>query len=342
MAFSSWVVMRSRLRSSILTGHRARRGLATVLMRRCLHSNSPPQPQRPNRHFGLVLACTMGAAGVWQLRRWQHDKVSLAIADSRIQEIEAPTLPEPSEFRHPYEARPWLWRVWFSIRRVAFIVLNMCPIIAHGIVDYVYTDTTYAAETRERFLAAIVSALERGGCTALKFGQWISMRPDLFPSDIVERLACLRDSAPQHSMEQTRSMIAQSFGRQIEEIFEEFGTEPVASGSIAQVYKARLLPQFALPGGAQDVAVKVRHPTVMDESFVDMETLFGALDIVNMISSVNCTIPFAQGEFYAVLAKQMDLTWEAFNLLKVRILPQILSHRSYNCAHVIYDRCVIQ
>ena len=75
---------------------------------------------------------------------------------------------------------------------------------------------------------------------------------------------------------QTRATIAQSFGRQIEEIFEEFGTEPVASGSIAQVYKAKLLPQFALPGGVQNVAVKVRHPTVMDESFVDMETLFGA------------------------------------------------------------------
>ena len=77
-------------------------------------------------------------------------------------------------------------------------------------------------------------------------------------------------------MEQTRATIAQSFGRQIEDIFEEFGTEPVASGSIAQVYKAKLRPQFALPGGVQNVAVKVRHPTVMDESFVDMETLFGA------------------------------------------------------------------
>jgi predicted unusual protein kinase regulating ubiquinone biosynthesis (AarF/ABC1/UbiB family) len=218
----------------------------------------------------------MGAMGMWQLRRHQHDAVRLAVADSRLDEMEAPTLPEPSEFHHPYEARPWLWRVWFSVRRVVFVVLNLCPIIANGIVDYMFTNTTYAAETRERFLTSIVSALERGGCTALKFGQWISMRPDLFPSDIVERLACLRDSAPQHSMEQTRATIAHSFGRQIEEIFEEFGAEPVASGSIAQVYKARLLPQFALPGGAQDVADKVRLPTVMDESFVDMETLFGA------------------------------------------------------------------
>lgn len=345
-----------------------RRDLSVVLTRRRLHSTSAVQPAgRPNRrNIGLVLACTAGAAGVWQLRRRQHDAVSLAIADSRIQEIEVPTLPQPSEFQHPYEARPLLWRVWFGVSRVVFIVLNMCPIVAYGIVDYMYTGTVYAAETRERFLASIVSALERGGCTALKFGQWISMRPDLFPSDIVERLACLRDSAPQHSMEQTRAMIAQSFGRQIEEIFEEFGTEPVASGSIAQVYKARLLPQFALPGGAQDVAVKVRHPTVMDESFVDMETLFGvqssrsllrlslelafvltqilfpgALDIVNQISSVNCTIPFAQGEFYSVLAKQMDFTWEAYNLLKVCSLPQVLSLCSYRRVHVMCDRSII-
>jgi hypothetical protein len=57
---------------------------------------------------------------------------------------------------------------------------------------------------------------------------------------------------------------------------------------------------------------------------------------------VNCTIPFAQGEFYAVLAKQMDFTWEAFNLLKVRSLPQILSCCSYNCVYVICDRGSIQ
>ena len=256
-------------------GPALRRDLSVALTRRRLHSTLPHQPQRTNRSLGLVAVC-MGAMGMWQLRRHQHDAVRLAVADSRLDEMEAPTLPEPSEFHHPYEARPWLWRVWFSVRRVVFVVLNLCPIIANGIVDYMFTNTTYAAETRGRFLTSLVSALERGGCTALKFGQWISMRPDLFPSDIVERLACLRDSAPQHSMEQTRATIAHSFGRQIEEIFEEFGAEPVASGSIAQVYKARLLPQFALPGGAQDVAVKVRHPTVMDESFVDMETLFGA------------------------------------------------------------------
>lgn len=43
----------------------------------------------------------------------------------------------------------------------------------------------------------------------------------------------------------------------------------------------------------------------------------------NKISSVNCTIPFAQGEFYAVLAKQMDFTWEAYNMLKVRSHPMV-------------------
>ena len=52
----------------------------------------------------------------------------------------------------------------------------------------------------------------------------------------------------------------------------------------------------------------------------------GALDILNKVSSVNCTIPFAQEEFYAVLAKQMDFTWEAFNLLKVCSPPGALLH----------------
>jgi hypothetical protein len=280
----------------------------------------PDAPPARSRRVGLVQALGgVGALGAWQLRRRrQRGAASAAVADARIQEVQAPVLPEPGEFQHPYELEPWLWRVAFSVRRVTFIVLNFCPLIAHGILDYLFSGTAQAAQRRERFLDSIVATLERGGCTALKFGQWISMRPDLFPTDIVERLACLRDAAPKHPLDQTRAAIFQSFKLHIEDIFEEFEPEPVASGSIAQVYKARLMPQFALPGGVQDVAVKVRHPTVMDESFVDMPTLFGALDLVNMVSSVNCKIPFAQEEFYAVLAKQMDFTWEAFNLLKVR------------------------
>ena len=46
--------------------------------------------------------------------------------------------------------------------------------------------------------------------------------------------------APAHSLKFTRSAIKQAFGASVEELFEEFEEVPVASGSIGQVYQAKL------------------------------------------------------------------------------------------------------
>jgi hypothetical protein len=43
-----------------------------------------------------------------------------------------------------------------------------------------------------------------------------------------------------------------------------------------QVYHARLRPEYALATGATEVAVKVRHPKVVPETFVDVGFIFQA------------------------------------------------------------------
>lgn len=57
-----------------------------------------------------------------------------------------------------------------------------------------------------------------------------------------------------------------------QELFDEFQEEPVASGSVGQVHRARLRPEHALdgPGGQlRDVAVKIQHPGVIDSAFME-------------------------------------------------------------------------
>jgi hypothetical protein len=51
--------------------------------------------------------------------------------------------------------------------------------------------------------------------------------------------------APAHSLKFTREVIKQAFGASVEELFDEFEEVPVASGSIGQVYKAKLTPKGA-------------------------------------------------------------------------------------------------
>ena len=49
----------------------------------------------------------------------------------------------------------------------------------------------------------LVDFLNSAGCTFQKFGQWLSMRPDIFPDWLVEALAELRQDAPEHPFEHT-------------------------------------------------------------------------------------------------------------------------------------------
>jgi aarF domain-containing kinase len=47
----------------------------------------------------------------------------------------------------------------------------------------------------------------------------------------------LQSQAPEHTFSFTKKQIRNELGASIEEIFETFSTRPIASGSIAQVYK---------------------------------------------------------------------------------------------------------
>jgi len=101
---------------------------------------------------------------------------------------------------------------------------------------------------------AVVGALERSGAAFIKWGQWVSTRPDLLPSKLCDALTRLQSGAPMHSFELTRAEVVRSVGEPLTEHFDNFAEQPLASGSIGQVHLA------TLQGAA--VAVKVRHPDV--------------------------------------------------------------------------------
>ena len=71
----------------------------------------------------------------------------------------------------------------------------------------------------------------------------------MFPPDLCKELECLHSQAPMHSLHFTKSAIAEAFPGSVDELFEQFDEQPVASGSIAQVYKARLSHKGALHTG---------------------------------------------------------------------------------------------
>ena len=82
--------------------------------------------------------------------------------------------------------------------------------------------------------------LERLGPIFVKFGQVLSTRRDLLPTDIADELAKLQDRVPPFPAEVARAIVEKAFGRPLDAIFASFDAAPVASASIAQVHFAIL------------------------------------------------------------------------------------------------------
>ena len=82
--------------------------------------------------------------------------------------------------------------------------------------------------------------LERLGPTFIKFGQLLSVRPDLIPKDYAKELEKLQDKTQQIPFEDVREVVQKEFGKNISELFLNFEKEPIASASISQVHKATM------------------------------------------------------------------------------------------------------
>src|SRR5262249_30526237 len=99
-------------------------------------------------------------------------------------------------------------------------------------------------------------ALQELGPIFVKFGQMLSTRRDLLPTDIADELAKLQDRVPPFPTEWVLATLERSYGLPVDRLFRSFVHEPVASASVAQVHLAEL------PDGTA-AAVKVLRPNIV-------------------------------------------------------------------------------
>lgn len=219
-------------------------------------------------------------------------------------------LDQPVDYVHPYSKTPWFYQAFVRMKRTVFLALIFSPCA----LCYGLSELTQTAYFREVFLNVLITTVEWSGCSIQKFAQWCSMRPDMFPADMIKALSRLRCEAPRHSFSHTRRIIRASLGRDIEEIFESFDEEPIASGTVAQVHRARLRPEHAIGGSIRDVAVKIQHPNVLEETFCDVDLLWKFVKSVPTLA-----MPMAKEDFALVLQRQTNFEWEAYNLQRLAI-----------------------
>ena len=270
----------------------------------------------PHLAVGGLASLAAGYAGYSYYERREREKVwlqqQLALAEVRRQEEEKALKPQ-EEYQHPYDKLPWYKRLFKTVGRILYLSYLFVPCTALGLVTSFSSDESW----RKYFIDYLVRTMEAAGSTFQKYGQWISNRPDIFPPDVINAMKGLCNEAPMHSAAETRAEIRQSFGCDVEDLFDEFDWEPIASGTIAQVHKARLKPEHALANGRVDVAVKVRHPGVINETYVDAGILFSLVDVASRFSRAFC-VPFQEAEFTTMIQKQINLKWEAYNIWRFR------------------------
>jgi ubiquinone biosynthesis protein len=159
-------------------------------------------------------------------------------------------------------------------------------------------------------------ALEELGPIFVKFGQVLSTRRDLMPTDIADELAKLQDRVPPFASHLALAEIEKAYGRPAGEVFAAFDPTPIASASIAQVHFARL----KVEDGSHEVAVKVLRPNmlgVIDHDLGLLDTF--ALLLEKLWSDGKRLKPReVVAEFGKYLHDELDLMREAANASQLR------------------------
>ena len=157
--------------------------------------------------------------------------------------------------------------------RLASIIQQAVPVIwSYGRDFYLFPSTD---ELQHQSLQTIHATNLRNALTSLgpafiKFGQQLSIRPDILPPLVLKELQKLCDSVESVSDEVAMEMLREELGDAMyEHVDMERGVALVASASLGQVYQAYLKNEHS-SSRQRKVAIKVQRPDMMEKISLDL------------------------------------------------------------------------
>ena len=160
----------------------------------------------------------------------------------------------------------------------------------------------------------IRKALEEAGTIFIKFGQLLSTRPDLIPSDIARSLHKLQDDIAAFPTSLAKEIIEEELNSKIEELFTNFDQSPMAAASIAQVYSATLAET------GQKVAIKVVRPGIdkeIDRDISLMKKLAQRAEKHSLDARRLRLLELVE-EYEAIIKTELDMRVEASNMRQTK------------------------
>jgi len=162
-----------------------------------------------------------------------------------------------------------------------------------------------SVRARKNYVSWLRTEVERAGCLFVKIGQWVSSRTDIFPGEVTDEFAALKNQSAPMAFRDLEGLV--DFAT-----FEWFDLVPVSAGSIAQVHRAVFQ--------GQAVAVKVQRPGILATLEADVgviKWLLGGLRFANkkmyddLVSSLD--------DLISTVKRELDFPAEAEHMRRFKI-----------------------
>ena len=166
----------------------------------------------------------------------------------------------------------------------------------------------------------LCSILTELGPVYVKLGQLLSTRSDLLSEEYIEALSELQADVPAAAWETIEPLLLEELGQPLENCFTSFPSEPIAAGSIGQVYKVELL-------NGSTAAVKVLRPGIEAQVAEDgslLRQLAGLAASTSLGASYD--VVGLADQVLDALGRELDFRIEAANTLR---LQEILRSSSF-------------
>lgn len=163
-----------------------------------------------------------------------------------------------------------------SIARVGRFKDVIASLLRHGFDDMVqrldlpgmdlvrkWTHSDTKVGTYER----IRHVLEDLGPTFVKFGQIMSLRPDLLPQPLIQELSKLQDDVAAEEFSAIQQVVERELDRPLKEVFSIFDVTPLAAASLSQVHRGVLRKEGWI------VSVKIQRPGIRKKIRTDLDIL---------------------------------------------------------------------
>ncbi|MBU2639926.1 MAG: AarF/ABC1/UbiB kinase family protein [Nanoarchaeota archaeon] len=152
-------------------------------------------------------------------------------------------------------------------------------------------------------------AMDELGPTFVKIGQFLSLRPDLIPESYCKEFSKLQDDVSEIPFKEVKKIVETELKLKLTEVFSVFNEEPIASASIGQVHKARLL-------NGEAVVVKVQRPKIKPVIEADIDILYYLADLAkkHIEALKNYNLREVVKEFERYTKEELDYLKEGRNI----------------------------